>query len=144
MDNGYLWLKSLHLVFLVSWYAGLFYLPRLFVHHAMSEDMATRERLAIMERKLYYFVTPWMILTIVLGLWMLAYYPLESLKTMGWLHAKLLLVALLVAYHFWCGHYIRAFRDNDNPRTHVWFRWFNEIPLVFLLIVVILVVFKPF
>jgi putative membrane protein len=144
MDNGYLWLKTLHLVFLVSWYAGLFYLPRLFVHHAMSEDSATRERLVIMERKLYYFVTPWMILTIVLGLWMLTYFPLESLKGMGWLHAKLLLVALLVAYHFWCGHFVKLFRGNSNPRTHVWFRWFNEIPLIFLLIVVILVVFKPF
>ena len=144
MDNGYLWLKTFHIVFMVSWYAGLFYLPRLFVHHAMSEDAATRERLEIMERKLYYFVTPWALLTVILGLWMLAYFPLESLKSMGWVHAKIALVVLLLVFHFWCGHLVKAFKGGANPHSHVWFRWFNEVPLIFLVIVVILVVFKPF
>jgi len=144
MDNGYLWIKAFHIVFMVSWYAGLFYLPRLFVHHAMSEDAATRARLAIMERKLYRFVTPWAILTIVLGLWMLSWYPLEALAGMGWLHAKLVLVGLLVGYHLWCGHLVRAFADGPNPHSHVWFRWFNEFPLLILVAVVLLVVLKPF
>jgi len=144
MDNVYLWLKTFHIVFMVSWYVGLFYLPRLFVHHAMSEDIATRERLEIMERKLYYFVTPWALLTVVLGLWMLTYFPLESLKTMGWVHAKVTLVALLVGYHFWCGHLLKAFKGSGNPHSHVWFRWFNEVPLAFLVAAVILVAFKPF
>ena len=144
MSAGYLWIKAFHIVFLVSWYAGLFYLPRLFVHHAMSEDAATRERLAIMERKLYRFVTPWAILTVGLGLWMLTWYPLEALRQMGWLHAKLALVALLIGYHLWCGRLVRAFAAGPNPHSHVWFRWFNEFPLLILVAVVLLVVLKPF
>ena len=144
MSAGYLWIKAFHIVFLVSWYAGLFYLPRLFVHHAMSEDAATRERLALMERKLYRFVTPWAILTVGLGLWMLTWYPLEALRQMGWLHAKLALVALLIGYHLWCGRLVRAFAGGSNPHSHVWFRWFNEFPLLILVAVVLLVVLKPF
>ena len=144
MSAGYLWIKAFHIVFLVSWYAGLFYLPRLFVHHAMSEDAATRARLAVMERKLYRFVTPWAILTIGLGLWMLSWYPLEALRQMGWLHAKLALVALLIGYHLWCGRLVRAFAAGSTPHSHVWFRWFNEFPLLILVAVVLLVVLKPF
>jgi protoporphyrinogen IX oxidase len=143
MASAYPWLKSFHIIFLVSWYAGLFYLPRLFVHHAMSEDPATRQRLEIMERKLYLFVTPWAALTVALGLIMLFGYW-DAFKTQGWMHAKLALVLLLVIYHFWCGHLVKAFRNGPNPHTHVWFRWFNEIPLVFLVLIVILVIVRPF
>jgi putative membrane protein len=143
MAAAYPWIKSFHIIFLVSWYAGLFYLPRLFVHHAMSEDPATRQRLAIMERKLYFFVTPWAVLTVVLGLVMLFGYW-DVFRTQGWMHAKLVLVVPLVAYHFWCGHLVKVFRDGPNPHSHVWFRWFNEIPLVFLVLIVILIIVRPF
>lgn len=136
-----LWLKSFHIIFLVSWYAGLFYLPRLFVHHAMSEDLATRQRLEIMERKLFWFITPWAILTLVLGvaLWIMQGWGFGS----AWLNLKLLLVITLVGFHFWCGKIMMAFRGQANPHSHVWFRWFNEYPLLVLVAVVLLVIFKP-
>ena len=136
-----LWLKAFHIVFMVSWFAGLFYLPRLFVHHAMSEDAATRERLAIMERKLYWFIAPWAILTVVLGLVLaFLYFDWGAL----WLQLKTALVALLVGYHLWCGHLMKAFQSGGaNPHGHVWFRWFNEAPILVLLVIVLLVVLKP-
>jgi putative membrane protein len=139
--NGYLWLKTFHIVFLVSWYAGLFYLPRLFVHHAMSEDSATRERLEIMERKLFWFITPWAVLTVVLGLILASlYFDWSSV----WLHIKTSLVVLLLLFHFWCWKLMVQFRGPGNPHSHVWFRWFNEFPLLILVAVVYLVLFKPF
>lgn len=135
-----LWLKSFHIIFLVSWYAGLFYLPRLFVHHAMTEDLETRKRLEIMERKLFWFITPWAVLTIVLGIILATlYYDWSA----SWLQIKTALVALLVGFHLWCGKLMLDFRGNDNPYTHVWFRWFNEFPLVILIAAVLLVIFKP-
>ncbi|MEO5342410.1 MAG: CopD family protein [Gammaproteobacteria bacterium SHHR-1] len=137
---GYFWLKTFHIVFLVSWYAGLFYLPRLFVHHAMSEDAATRERLEIMERKLFWFITPWAVLTVVLGLLLSMYTGWGG----GWLHLKTSLVVLLLLFHFWCWRLMREFRGPGNPHSHVWFRWFNEFPLLILVAAVYLVVFKPF
>lgn len=135
-----LWLKTFHIVFLVSWYAGLFYLPRLFVHHALSEDSATRERLSIMERKLFWFITPWAVLTVALGILMASlYFDWGAF----WLQLKSLLVVVLLAYHVWCGKLMIAFRGAENPRSHVWFRWFNEFPLLILVAVVYLVLFKP-
>ncbi len=139
-----LWLKAFHIIFLVSWYAGLFYLPRLFVHHALSEDAQTRERLEIMERKLYWFITPWAVLTIVFGFLLVGFYGWEAFKAMYWLHLKITLVVPLVIFHIWCGKLMIAFRDGPNPHSHIWFRWFNEFPLLILVAVVLLVVLKPF
>ncbi|MES9955589.1 MAG: CopD family protein [Sedimenticola sp.] len=139
-----LWVKAFHIIFLVSWYAGLFYLPRLYVHHAMSEDRATRERLEIMERKLFWFITPWAVLTIVFGLWLVTFYQWEAILMMGWLQLKIVLVIPLIVFHVWCGKLMIQFRSNDNPHSHVWFRWFNEFPLLILVVVVLLVVLKPF
>lgn len=136
-----LWLKSFHIVFVVAWFAGLFYLPRLFVYHALSDDTATRERFKVMERKLYRgIMLPTMVLTLATGAWMWLGHGITG----GWLHAKLGLVAVLVAYHFWLGHYLRAFARDRNSRSHVFYRWINEIPLLLLLAIVILVVVKPF
>jgi protoporphyrinogen IX oxidase len=136
-----LWIKALHIVFMVTWFAGLFYLPRLFVYHAMAEDTAGRDRFKLMERKLYYgIMTPGAVLTIVFGTWLWLGYGITG----AWLHAKLGLVAVLIAYHFWCGKLLSDFRQDRNTRSHVWFRWFNEFPVVILLAVVILAVVKPF
>lgn len=137
---SYFWLKALHIVFLISWYAGLFYLPRLFVHHAMSDDRATRERLEIMERKLFWFITPWAILTVVLGATLATlYFDWSAL----WLQVKATLVLLLLAFHIWCGKLMIEFRGSENPYSHVWFRWFNEFPMLILVAIVFLVIFKP-
>ena len=137
-----LWIKALHIIFMVTWFAGLFYLPRLFVYHAMSEDSASRERFKVMERKLYYgIMTPGAVLTVGFGLWLwLGWFRGAG----GWLHAKLALVAMLIMYHLWCGRLLRAFKHDRNRRSHVWFRWFNEFPVVVLFAVVILVVVQPF
>jgi putative membrane protein len=137
-----LWVKALHIVFVITWFAGLFYLPRLFVYHAMAEDGASRERFKVMERKLYRgIMTPSALLAVALGLWLwLGWFR----GTGGWLHAKLGLVVLLVAYHLWCGALLRAFAAERNRRSHVWFRWFNEVPVVILFATVLLVVLKPF
>jgi len=136
-----LWIKSLHIIFVVAWFAGLFYLPRLFVYHAMTEDAAGRERFKVMERKLYYgIMAPGATLTLVSGLGLWLAYGITG----GWLHAKLALVAMLVAYHLWCGGLIKDFKQDRNTRSHVWYRWFNEIPTVLLIGVVILAVVKPF
>ena len=136
-----LWIKSFHIIFMVTWFAGLFYLPRLFVYHAMSEDDISRERFKVMERKLYYGITtPGGILTLVFGFWLWLGYGFSG----GWLHAKLALVVVLVGYHLWCGRLVRLFRDDANVRGHVFYRWFNEFPVLILIAVVILVVVKPF
>lgn len=140
----YPWLKALHIFFVIAWFAGVFYLPRLLVHHAMSEDAATRERLAIMERKLYRFITPIMILALAFGFAMLATPAGMAWLSMGWLHVKLVLVAGLVGYHLWCGRLLKGFRGDTNPHPHTWFRWFNELPVLVLLGIVLLVVLKPF
>ena len=137
-----LWLKAFHIIFVVTWFAGLFYLPRLFVYHAMSADRATLERFKVMERKLYWGITtPGGVLTLATGLWLwLGWFRGAS----GWLHAKLALVLLLVAYHLWCWQLLRAFAADRNKRSHVWYRWFNEAPTVVLIATVLLVVLKPF
>lgn len=135
------WIKSLHIIFMVTWFAGLFYLPRLFVYHAMSDDEPANERFKIMERKLYYGITtPGGVLTLAFGTWLWLGYGFSG----GWLHAKLALVAVLVVYHFWCGRMVRIFRDDANTRSHVFYRWFNEFPVLILIAVTVLVVVKPF
>ena len=135
-----LWIKSLHIIFMVTWFAGLFYLPRLFVYHAMSDDLPSIERFKIMERKLYYgIMTPGAVLTIIFGMWLWLGYGISG----SWLHAKLTLVAILVAYHFYCGKLLTDFKLDRNQHGHIYYRWFNEIPVVILFAVVILVVVKP-
>ncbi|VAX07849.1 Protoporphyrinogen IX oxidase, novel form, HemJ [hydrothermal vent metagenome] len=135
-----MWLKALHLIFMVTWFAGLFYLPRLFVYHAMTEDHEGNERFKVMERKLYWFTTPWMILTIIFGIWMLYDYAWLIWGKMMWLHLKLTLVALLVAYHLYCGKLVKDFAADNNRRSHVWYRWFNEVPVPILVAIVLLAV----
>lgn len=140
----YLWLKALHIIAVVCWFAGLFYLPRLFVYHAMSKDTVSHERFCIMERKLYRGIMwPSMILTLVMGGWLISLNP-SYYFSQGWMHAKLTLVALLVVYQLYCGIQIKAFAQNNNQRGHVFFRWFNEAPVLALLGIVILVVVRPF
>ena len=135
-----LWVKALHIIFMVTWFAGLFYLPRLFVYHAMTEDRVSHERFIVMERKLYWgIMTPGGVLTILFGLWLWFAWGFTG----GWLYAKVALTALLVAYHVWCGKLMLDFRAGQNRRSHVWFRWFNEAPTLVLFAAVILVVVKP-
>ena len=129
--------KALHITFVVSWFAGLFYLPRLFVNHAMVEDAATRERLALMEYKLYRFMTPLGILAVGLGFWLWFGFG-DRIAIGGWLHAKTMLVLFLVAYHLYCGKLMRDFAAGRNTRSHVWFRVFNEVPVLVLFAVAVL------
>ncbi len=139
-----LWVKSLHIVFMVTWFAGLFYLPRLFVYHAMSEDEVSRARFTVMERKLYYgIMAPGGILTVVFGLWLWLGFP-DQLAVGGWLYAKLALVLILIGYHLYCGRLLKDLALGSNARSHVWFRWFNEFPVLVLFGTVFLVVLKPF
>jgi putative membrane protein len=136
-----LWIKSLHVIFMVAWFAGLFYLPRLFVYHAQATDEISIERFKTMERKLYRgIMMPSMVLTVAFGLWMWLGYGISG----RWLLAKLVLVAVLISYHFWLGDLVRDFAREVNRHTHVFYRWINELPLVLLAGIVILVVVKPF
>jgi putative membrane protein len=136
-----LWIKSFHIIFMVTWFAGLFYLPRLFVYHAMSEDTASRERFKIMERKLFFgIMTPGAILTIVFGLWLWLGYGFYG----GWLYAKMALVAVLVVYHVYCGKLMIDFRRDRNRHGHVFYRWLNELPVVVLIAIILLVELQPF
>jgi putative membrane protein len=138
-----LWLRALHIIFVVCWFAGLFYLPRIFVYYAASEHEATRRQLAVMARKLYRFVTPFMVLAIAFGLGMISLAPAYYLQA-GWLWLKLGGVAFLVVYHVQCGRYVTAInRDTDN-HSHVFYRFFNEVPVLFLFAIVFLAVLKPF
>ena len=139
----YLWIKAFHIIFVICWFAGVFYLPRLFVHHAMSEDTATRARLSLMEGKLYRFVTPFAFLSLGFGLWMVALNP-DFYLTSGWFHVKFTLIILLFAYHFYCGKLVKQFALGNNTRSHVFYRIFNELPVLALFTIVILAVVKPF
>jgi putative membrane protein len=139
-----LWVKAFHIVFVISWFAGLFYLPRLFVNHAMASERAEIERLKLMERKLFRFMTPIAILALIFGVWLWGYYDFYMGPGWRWMHAKLTLVAGLIAYHLWCGKIYRDFAADKNTRSHVWYRVFNEVPVLALIAVVILVVVKPF
>lgn len=140
-----LWLKAFHLIFMVTWFAGLFYLPRLFVYHSLSSDQPSRERFKIMERKLFFgIMTPGMILTWGFGIWMLVDYAWDLYGREGWLHAKLTLIVLLSVYHLWCGKLVSDFANEDNSHSHIFYRWINEIPVLFLVVIVILATIKPF
>ena len=135
-----LWVKALHIIFMVTWFAGLFYLPRLFVYHAMASDATSRERFKLMERKLYYgIMTPGAVLTILFGLWLWLGYGFHGL----WLDIKVVLVAILIGFHIYCGKLLIDFRHDRNRHGHVFYRWLNEFPALILVAVVILVVVKP-
>lgn len=137
-----LWIKSLHIVFVASWFAGLFYLPRIFVNLAQVEpgSQAERDRLLLMARKLARFMTILAVPALALGIWLWLGYGFAG----GWMHAKLLLVALLLGYHHACLRILKRFEQGQNRRSHVWFRWFNEVPVLMMLVIVLLVVVKPF
>ena len=137
-----LWIKALHIVFVASWFAGLFYLPRIFVNLAMETNPAVNERLLLMARKLYRFMTLLMIPALVLGLWLWLMYGIGQQSI--WLYLKLVLVILLIGYHHICKSLLKKFENGENTHSHIWYRWFNEAPVLGLLAVVILVVVKPF
>ncbi len=139
-----LWVKAFHIVFMTAWFAGLFYLPRLFVYHSMTEDTAGKERFKIMERKLFFFITPFALITVALGIWMLMDYAWIAYAKSGWLHAKLFLVFLLLLHHAWCWKLLNDFKHDRNKHSHTWYRWFNEMPVLLLFAIVILAVVKPF
>ena len=144
MADYFNWIKAAHIISMVCWFAAIFYLPRLFVYHAMSDDSISHERFAIMERKLYRgIMTPSMIATWLFGLWMLGM-GWDVYKTQVWLHVKLLLVVLLSGYHGACGFYRKKLIDNPHYKSHKFWRWFNEVPVFALIFIVILVVVKPF
>jgi len=136
-----LWVKALHIIFVIAWFAGLFYLPRLFVYHAMAEDAVGKERFKVMERKLYWgIMAPGAALTIVFGAWLW----LVAGFTPVWLYAKLTVVLFLLGYHAYCGKLLADFAHGRNTKSHVWYRWFNEVPTILLFAAVILTVVKPF
>jgi putative membrane protein len=140
-----MWLKAFHLIFMVTWFAGLFYLPRLFVYHALAEDEIGRQRFKLMERKLYFgIMTPAMVLTFVFGIWMLVDYAWDLYGKQAWLHIKLLLLSGLVFYHLACGKWLLDFARDRNRHSHVFYRWVNEIPVLFLFAIVLLATLKPF
>ena len=140
-----MWLKAWHLIGMVTWFAGLFYLPRLFVYHAMSEDQASIDRFKVMERKLFYGITtPGAVFTLIFGFWMLYDYGWAAFGNQMWLHIKLALLAALVAYHVYCGKLVADFKHDRNRHSHVWYRWFNELPVLLLIAIVLLAVLKPF
>jgi|TARA_B100001059_G_C17482337_1_gene402278 putative membrane protein len=137
-----LWLKALHIIFMVTWFAGLFYLPRLFVYHAMTEDESTRAQFRIMERKLYYgIMNPGGVLTVLFGIWLWIGYGIGDQSL--WLQLKIGLVIVLVGYHVWCGRLVKRFQKEANVHSHVFYRWFNEFPVLILVGAVLLVVLKP-
>lgn len=137
----YIWIKAFHLIAIICWFAALFYLPRLFVYHSMAKDQVSKDRFKVMERKLYHgIMTPSMAVTIVLGIYLATRIGFSG----GWLQVKLALVAVLIAYHIYCGKLLRKFANDDNTHNHVFYRWFNEFPVVLLIAIVILAVVKPF
>jgi protoporphyrinogen IX oxidase len=137
-----LWVKAFHIIFVTAWFAGLFYLPRIFVNLASEENLASRERLLAMARRLYHFMTLLAVPALVFGLWLWLGYGIGSGR--GWLYAKLAVVVLLIGYHHGCGRLLKKFEHGRNTRSHLWYRWFNEVPVVLLIAAVILVVMKPF
>jgi putative membrane protein len=138
-----LWLKAFHLIFVVCWFAGLFYLPRIFVYYAASEHPETRQQLAVMARRLYRFVTPFMYIAIALGVSMIALNSDYYLQA-KWMWIKLAGVTFLVFYHVQCGRYVHAINENTDQHGHVFYRFFNEVPVLFLFGIVLLAVLKPF
>lgn len=140
----YHWVLAFHLIAVICWFAALFYLPRLFVYHAMAEDQISIERFKVMERKLYRGIAnPSMIATVVLGLWLFSMAP-QAYLSQGWFHLKALLVVLLIGYHYLCLGHLKKLADDRSDKTHIYFRFFNEVPVLFLVAIVILVIVKPF
>jgi len=139
-----LWIKALHIVFIASWFAGLFYLPRIFVNLAQTTDTGARDVLLGMARRLFRFTTILAIPAVILGLWLFMIYGIGRGPGNGWMHAKLALVVLTIGYHHGCGVLLRKFEAGRNTRSHTFYRWFNEIPVLFLLTITVLVVVKPF
>jgi protoporphyrinogen IX oxidase len=135
-----LWVKTFHLLFVISWFAGLFYLPRILVNLAVEDNETSYARLLLMARKLYRFMTILAVPALTFGLWLWLGYGISG----GWMHAKLVLVVLLIGYHHACGSLLKKFEQKRNTRSHVWFRWFNEVPVLVLFATLILVVLKPF
>lgn len=139
-----LYIKALHIIFMVTWFAGLFYLPRLYVYHSMASDAISIDRFKIMERKLYFGIaTPGAILTLIFGFWLMSYFDHDYLKQALWIHIKLSLILMMVIYHIYCGLVLFKFKNNSNKRSHVFYRWINEIPVIFLIAIVFLAVLKP-
>lgn len=136
-------LKTLHIIFMTAWFAGLFYLPRLFVYHSMADDKISLDRFVVMERKLLFgIMTPSGFLTVLFGLLLTYfYYPIYLEQT--WLALKMLLVTILIFYHIWCINLYKDFSKNENKHSHIWYRWFNEFPVIILIIIVYLVIYKP-
>ena len=131
--------KTLHIIFMVTWFAGLFYLPRLYVYHAQAEDQISKDRFKIMERKLFWgIMTPGAVLTVLFGVLLIEYHGMSY-----WLKMKILLVFVLALYHVWCGVLLEKFKTDSNSHSHVWYRIFNEVPAIFLVLIVALVVYKP-
>ena len=131
--------KTLHIIFMVTWFAGLFYLPRLYVYHAQAEDQISKDRFKIMERKLFWgIMTPGAVLTVLFGVLLIEYHGMSY-----WLKMKILLVFILALYHVWCGVLLEKFKTDSNSHSHVWYRIFNEVPVIFLVVIVALVVYKP-
>lgn len=140
-----LWVKAFHIISVITWFAALFYLPRLFVYHSMAKDDVSIERFKIMERRLYKgIMMPSFIVTTLLGLWMLQNYAWQQYSGDLWLQIKLALIVLLIVYHFYCGYLLKIFAEDRNSRSHRFYRWFNEFPTALLLSIVILAVVKPF
>jgi|TARA_B110000971_G_scaffold198398_1_gene214968 putative membrane protein len=136
-----LWIKAFHIIFMVTWFAGLFYLPRLFVYHAMSTDKLSNDRFIIMERKLLFgIMTPGGILTIIFGIWLWLGYGYNG----TWLWLKILCVIALILYHIYCIKFFNQFKKNINTRSHIFYRWFNEVPVILLILITLLVVIRPF
>ena len=140
-----LWVKAFHIISVITWFAALFYLPRLFVYHAMSDDTTSIERFKVMQSKLYYgIMMPSFVIASVLGLWLLFDYGWQAYSGQYWLHTKLVLVGLLIIYHFYCGHLLQVFKADKNTYSHTFYRWFNELPVLLLVAIIILAVVKPF
>lgn len=140
----WIWIKALHIIFVVSWFAGLFYLPRIFVNLAQETELVATERLLGMARRLYRFMTIIAIPAVVFGFWLFLVYGIGKGPGNGWMHGKLALVVLLIGYHHACGSLLKKFERGVNKRSHIWYRWFNEVPVLLLAAIVILVVVKPF
>ena len=140
-----LWYKALHLIFMVTWFSGLFYLPRLFVYHAMSDDKISIDRFKVMEKKLFYGIaTPGGLLTIIFGFCLLVSNGMTSYSGQLWLSLKMILIAVLVLYHIYCFSLLQDFKYDRNKHTYIWYRWFNEVPVLILVGIVLLAVIKPF
>ncbi len=138
-----LWIKALHLFFMVAWMAGIFYLPRLFVYHASSESQAVHEQFVIMERRLWLFVTPFALLTLVFGVWLIVAYGMDWFRASGWLHTKLLLLLAMYGYHFYLYKLLKQFASGQNRHSSRFYRILNEAPVLVLLAIIVLAVVKP-